>query len=97
MNPPYQITPEIIKLIASISEKTGQINAKFLDKPSPKLRKENRIKTINSSLSIKGNTLTEEQIPEIILADNVVYRNKKLPYCSRYTIYNGLQKSGFFG
>jgi len=34
MSPPYQITPEILKLIASISEKIGQINAKFLDKPS---------------------------------------------------------------
>jgi Fic family protein len=66
MGPPYQITPEILKLIVSISEKTGQINAKFLDKPSPKLRKENRIKTIHSSLSIEGNTLTEEQITALI-------------------------------
>ncbi|MCE2711883.1 MAG: Fic family protein [Cryomorphaceae bacterium] len=66
MTPPYQITPEILKLIASISEKIGQINAKFLDKPSPKLRKENRIKTIHSSLSIEGNTLTEEQITALI-------------------------------
>ena len=66
MGPPYQITPEILKLIVSISEKTGQINAKFLDKPSPKLRKENRIKTIHSSLSIEGNTLTEVQITALI-------------------------------
>lgn len=66
MNPPNQITPTIIKLIASVSEKLGQINAKFLDKPSPKLRKENRIKTIHSSLSIEGNTLTEEQITALI-------------------------------
>lgn len=66
MTPPYQITPEILKLIASISEKIGQINARFLDKPSPKLRKENRIKTIHSSLSIEGNTLTEEQITALI-------------------------------
>jgi Fic family protein len=66
MTPPYQITPEILKLIVSVSEKLGQINAKFLDKPSPKLRKENRIKTIHSSLSIEGNTLTEEQITALI-------------------------------
>lgn len=66
MNPPYQITPEILKLTASISEKIGQITAKFLDKPSPKLRKENRIKTIHSSLHIEGNTLTEEQITALI-------------------------------
>jgi hypothetical protein len=55
MTPPYQITAEILKLIAAISEKIGHINAKFLDKPSPILRKENRIKTIHSSLSIEGN------------------------------------------
>ncbi len=66
MNPPYEITSDIIKRIASISEKIGQINAKFLDRPSPKLRKENRIKTIHSSLSIEGNTLTLEQITALI-------------------------------
>lgn len=66
MNPPYKITTEILQLITSISEKIGQINAQFLDKPSPKLRKENRIKTIHSSLSIEGNTLTEEQITALI-------------------------------
>ena len=47
MNPPYQITPEILKLIASVSEKLGQINAKYLDKPSVKLRKENQINSFN--------------------------------------------------
>lgn len=66
MNPPYEITSDIIKRIASISEKIGQINAKFLDRPSPKLRKESRIKTIHSSLSIEGNTLTLEQITALI-------------------------------
>jgi Fic family protein len=66
MKPPYQITTEILKLVTSISEKIGQINSKFLDKPSPKLRKENKIKTIHSSLSIEGNTLTEEQITALL-------------------------------
>ena len=56
MNPPYEITPEILKLITSISEKIGEINATYLNKPSPKLRKQNRIKTIHSSLKIEGNS-----------------------------------------
>jgi Fic family protein len=72
MNPPYEITSDIIKRIASISEKIGQINAKFLDKPSPKLRKENRIKTIHSSLSIEGNTLTLEQITALIEKKRII-------------------------
>ncbi|MGY6649733.1 Fic family protein [Wenyingzhuangia sp. IMCC45574] len=66
MKPPYDITSKILKLIASISEKLGEINATFLDKPSPTLRKQNKIKTIYSSLKIEGNTLTEEQITALL-------------------------------
>lgn len=66
MKPPYDITPSVLKLITSVSEKLGEINANFLDKPSPTLRKQNKIKTIHSSLSIEGNTLTEEQITALI-------------------------------
>ncbi|MEL6557028.1 MAG: Fic family protein [Bacteroidota bacterium] len=66
MKPPYDITPLILQSITSISEKLGAINAQFLDKPSPTLRKQNKIKTIHSSLSIEGNTLTEEQITALI-------------------------------
>lgn len=72
MYPPYQITPEILHQVASIAEKIGQINAKYLDKPSPKLRKENRIKTIHSSLSIEGNTLSEEQITTLLDQKKVI-------------------------
>jgi len=62
MKPPYSITPLIIKQISSISEKVGEIKAHFLNKPSPQLRKQNKIKTIHSSLKIEGNTLTQEQV-----------------------------------
>ncbi|MEM6831344.1 MAG: Fic family protein, partial [Bacteroidota bacterium] len=66
MKPPYDITPLILKLVSSISEKLGEINAHFLDKPSPTLRKQNKIRTIHSSLKIEGNTLSEEQITALI-------------------------------
>lgn len=66
MKPPYDITSEILKYIASISEKIGVVNAKFLTKTNPTLRKQNQIKTIHSSLSIEGNTLSEEQITAIL-------------------------------
>ena len=72
MKPPYEITPKILKLITSISEKIGEVNANFLNKPSPKLRKQNRIKTIHSSLKIEGNTLTEEQITALIENKRVI-------------------------
>ncbi|WP_165796714.1 Fic family protein [Chryseobacterium sp. HMWF035] len=66
MKPPYIITEKILKLVASISEKIGEINANHLYKPNTELRKKNRIKTIQSSLEIEGNTLTEEQITALL-------------------------------
>ncbi|MBC8755753.1 Fic family protein [Kordia sp. YSTF-M3] len=66
MNPPYEITVEILQLITSIAEKIGRINANYLHKPSTKLRKQNKIKSIHSSLKIEGNTLTEAQITALI-------------------------------
>ncbi len=66
MKPPYDITPNILHQITAISEKLGAIKARFLSKPSPQLRKQNRVKTIHASLQIEGNTLTEEQITALI-------------------------------
>jgi Fic family protein len=60
--PPYQITSQILKLTSLISSKLGEIKAIHLDRPSPELRKKNRIQTIQSSLAIEGNTLSEDQI-----------------------------------
>lgn len=72
MKPPYEITSSILKLITSISEKIGEVNANLLNKPSTKLRKQNRIKTIHSSLKIEGNTLTEEQITALLENKRVI-------------------------
>lgn len=72
MKPPYEINSKILRYIASISEKIGEINASFLVKSSPSLRKQNQIKTIHSSLQIEGNTLTEEQITALLENKRVI-------------------------
>jgi Fic family protein len=66
MQPPYKITNKILELIASISEKIGEVNAIHLNKPPAELRKANRIKTIQSSLAIEGNTMSFEQITALL-------------------------------
>lgn len=92
MNPPYEITSGVLELITSISEKIGQINAKYLDKPSPKLRKENRIKTIHSSLSIEGNTLSEDQITSLIENKRVIGPQKDVnEVLNAIKVYNNLK------
>ena len=78
MKPPYEITTSILKLITSISEKIGEVKANFLNKPSPKLWKQSRIKTIHSSLKIEGNTLTEEQITAILERKRVIGPKKDI-------------------
>lgn len=78
MKPPYEITTIILKFITSISEKIGEVNAKYLIKTNPTLRKQNQIKTIHSSLSIEGNTLTEEQITAIIENKRVIGPEKDI-------------------
>lgn len=76
MKPPYEITQPILKLIASISEKIGEVNANYLNKQSPTLRKQNKIKTIHSSLQIEGNTLTQDQITALIENKRVIGPDK---------------------
>lgn len=78
MKPPYEISAEILKYLTQISEKIGEINAKYLIKTNPTLRKQNQIKTIHSSLSIEGNTLTEAQITAIIENKRVVGPEKDI-------------------
>lgn len=78
MKPPYDITPEILKWVSSISEKIGEANALFLSKPSPQLRKQNQIKTILSSLQIEGNTLSEEQITALFENKRVIGPEKDI-------------------
>jgi len=93
MKPPYNITGKILKLVASISEKIGEINAVHLSKPPTELRKKNRIKSIHSSLEIEGNTLTIEQITAIIENKRVIGPEKDiLEVKNAVAVYDSLDK-----
>lgn len=78
MKPPYEITSTILNLISLISEKIGEVKAARLIKPHTELRKRNRIKTIQSSLEIEGNTLTVEQITDLINDKRVLAPKKDI-------------------
>ena len=64
--PPFHITEKMTSLIAEISEQVGRIS--FLQEKTinPHLRRENRIRTIHSSLAIEHNSLSLEQVTAII-------------------------------
>jgi Fic family protein len=93
MKPPYTITGKILKLIASISEKIGEVNSAHLHKPPAELRKKNRIKTIHSSLEIEGNTLSIEKITAIVENKRVIGPKKDiLEVKNAIAVYDYLDK-----
>lgn len=93
VQPPYEITPQILKLISAISQKIGEVNAHYLNRPSPKLRKQNKVKTIHSSLRIEGNRLTEEQITGLLENKRVIGPKKDIiEVLNAIKIYENLEK-----
>ena len=91
MRPPYTITPQILSLITDVSHKIGEVNASFITKQSPELRKRNRIRTIQASLSVEGNTLSIEQITAIINNKKVLGPAKDIQEVSNaIEVYNQL-------
>jgi Fic family protein len=93
MKPPYDITSRILHLISSISEKMGEINSAHLYRPRTELRKRNRIRTIQSSLEIEGNTLSEEQITDLLDNKRVLAPQKDiLEVKNAINVYNKLDQ-----
>ena len=70
--PPFSITPAILRLIADIGETLGRIAERQERSVDLRLRRVNRVRTIRGSLAIEGNTLSEEQITAILEGRRVV-------------------------
>ena len=72
-SPPFTINDEILSLVSEISEQIGALNVMLGNSmPSPMLRKENQIKTIHSSLAIEHNSLSLQQVTDIIEGKHVL-------------------------
>ena len=56
--PPYTISNKMLELVSSISEKVGKISSHRELETRPHLRKNNRIRSIHSSLKIEANSLS---------------------------------------
>src|SRR5574344_28716 len=65
-NPPYTITDKMLLLVSSIAEKVSKITAYRNLDSRPHLRRNNRIKSIHSSLKIEANSLSLAQVKDVI-------------------------------
>ena len=76
--PPFEITNEILSYVSSISEKLGHITAISNLESKPHLRKNNRIKSIHSSLKIEANSLSLGQVRDVINGKTVLGEQKEI-------------------
>ena len=85
--PPYTITNQMLSYVASISEKIVRITLISNMEKKPHLRKNNRIKSIHSSLRIEANSLTLNQVRDVIngkivLGEQREIQEVKNAYCA---------------
>ena len=76
--PPFTVSTEAINLIAEISALIERYAIRLEQEDGLRLRKVKRIKTIHSSLAIEGNTLSEDEVRDIVDGKNVVAPIKEI-------------------
>ena len=77
-HPPFSITPIILKQVAEISESIGRLSVHIEQTQALLLRRANRIRTIQGSLAIEGNTLSEAQITAILDGKRIIAPPKEV-------------------
>ena len=88
--PPFTITNNMLDRVSSIMKKIGKLdNYKDLNK-MPILRKNNRIRSIHSSLAIEDNSLSFEQVKDIIDGKLVIGPKKEIQEVQN--AYNAYEK-----
>ena len=92
-SPPYKIIPETVNLLSEISELVGHLSAENVFDKAPYLRKSNRIKSIQSSLAIENNSLSLDQVTDIINGKRVVGDFREIQEVKNaFEAYNMLEK-----
>lgn len=91
--PPFEITNNMLEKISSIMRNIGKLdNYKNLNK-MPILRRNNRIKSIHSSLAIEANSLSLEQVRDVINEKIVIGSQKEIQEVKNaYKAYEMIKK-----
>lgn len=76
--PPYDITDEMLDLVSEIMENLGKLSGVNELEKLPRLRRVSRIKSIHSSLAIENNTLSIEQVTDVINGKRVLAPQKDI-------------------
>ena len=89
--PPFEITEAALSDVMEISELVGKISSTQNLSTSPILRRQNRIRTIYSSLAIEQNPLSLEQVTAVLSGKRVLAPPKDIAEVKNaYEIYDHL-------
>lgn len=76
--PPFSITNKMLTLVAQIAEKTGMVSNYHSFDTKPHLRRNNRIRSIHSSLAIEANSLSLDAVKSVISGKAVIGPQKEI-------------------
>ena len=76
--PPFTITNRMLTLVAEIAEKTGRISNYRTFESKPHMRRNNRIRSIHSSLAIEANSLSLDEVKGVIAGKTVLGPQKEI-------------------
>ena len=89
--PPFIITSKINNLVAEIAEKLGKIQGAGVYNRNLHLRKVNRLRTIHSSIAIEGNTLSIEQVSDVVNGKKIIGSLQEIKEVQNaYKVYDNL-------
>lgn len=76
--PPYKVSNRMLELVSDISEKVGKIGSHKELTSKPYLRRNNRIRSIHSSLKIEANSLSLSEVRDVINGHIVLGDQKEI-------------------
>ena len=91
--PPFNITNKMLELCIRITDKLGSLNSFQSLNRMPILRRNNKIKSVHSSLAIESNSLSLNQVRDVINGKTVLGPQKEIQEVKNaYEAYNMLDK-----
>lgn len=91
--PPFIITSKINNMVAEIAETLGKIQGAGEYSRNLHLRKVNRLRTIHSSIAIEGNTLSIEQVSDIVNGKRIIGSPQEIKEVQNaYNVYENILK-----
>jgi Fic family protein len=78
LRPPFEITAKASSLLSEIERLLGRHEGSMAAPASPMLRRSLQVRTIQASLAIEGNTLTEEQVTAVLEGKRVIAPERDL-------------------